>query len=113
MFHWVRNILKRDLDLGLLPSDSAGPTRSNTRAHYSTDDTDPILCSARLMLSLCVCVSPEDNGSRLSRADEAAGSAHIFRDVRHSFRRAKKQIHVVVADTESDSEIAEELSAKK
>ena len=84
MFHWVRNILKRDLDL--LPSDSAGPTRSNTRAH-----------------SLCVCVSPEDNGSRLSRADEAAGSAHIFRDVRHSFRRAKKQIHVVVADTESDS----------
>ena len=60
-----------------------------------------------------VCVSPEDNGSRLSRADEAAGSAHIFRDVRHSFRRAKKQIHVVVADTESDSEIAEELSAKK
>ena len=74
---------------------------------YSTDDTDHILCSA------CVCVSPEDTGSRLSRADEAAGSAHIFRDVRHSFRRAKKQIHVVVADTESDSEIAEELSAKK
>ena len=69
---------------------------------------------------VCVCVthratmvSPEDTGSRLSRADEAAGSAHIFRDVRHSFRRAKKQIHVVVADTESDSEIAEELSAKK
>ena len=58
-----------------------------------------------------VCVSPEDNGSRLSRADEAVGSAHIFRDVRHSFRRTKKQIHVVVADTES--EIAEELSAKK
>ena len=103
MFHWVRNILKRDLDLGLLPSDSSGPTRSNTRAHYvySTDDTDPILCSACVCVCVCVThratmVSPEDTGSRLSRADEAAGSTHIFRDVRHSFRRAKKQIHVVV-----------------
>ena len=56
-----------------------------------------------------VCVSPEDNGSRLSWADEPAGSAHIFRDVRHSFRRTKKV--VVVADTESER--AKELSAKK